>query len=59
MGYTATTSAEKAKALRREARGEVRITRERESRIIRMKNGKRRLQGREYFIVEEIQKGEA
>lgn len=51
MTYEAATSAEKARAMRLEAKGLVRISRERDSRVLRI-NGKNRLVGREIFYVE-------
>lgn len=51
--YTATTSAEKAKARRLEAKGKVRIHRELDTRILRV-GGKPRLVAREVYEVETI-----
>lgn len=51
--YTAATSAEKARARRLEAKGDVRIYRELDTRILRV-GGKPRLVAREVYNVEEV-----
>lgn len=51
--YTATTSAEKARARRLETKGAVRIHRELDTRILRV-GGKPRLVSREVYNVEEL-----
>lgn len=51
--YLAVTALEKAKALRLETKGTVRIQRERDSHVVRV-GGKNRLIGREIYVVERI-----
>lgn len=55
--YIAATSNEKAKALRLEALGKVRIVRELDTRILNVGPGKVRLVAREVFSVEMMEAG--
>ncbi len=55
MPYEAVTSNEKAKARRLEAKGLVRITPERDSRVLRVA-GRNQLVGREVYYVEPLAK---